>query len=68
MIHITVTWENATTTYVSLPTLVNILENIVDAFLIQTDKRNTISVPVTAPNVNGIIGVIKFHAKSSFHK
>ena len=58
LIHIIVIWEKASTTYVSRPTCCNIEENTTVVFLIQTDKRNTISVPVKAPNVNGIIGII----------
>lgn len=54
----------ATTIYVSLPTEDNIFDNVLHFFSIREDSINTIIVPDTAPIVNGITGVILFHAIS----
>ena len=54
----------ATTIYVSLPTEDNIFDKVLHLFSIREDSKNTIIVPDIAPMVNGIMGVILFHAIS----
>ena len=55
---------NATTIYVSLPTEDKIFDSILHLFSIREASINNIKVPDTAPIVNGITGVMLFHAIS----